>query len=104
MPAPVAKLAPPPKPKPAPPLDAAGRKRAADAAVRGEKPVLSGWDGSCHACEVYLKPQLNDPGSYEHIASTDPTIEGLSWVVIMRFRAKNALGALVINSLLLTNW
>jgi hypothetical protein len=64
--------------------------------VRGEKPMMSGWDGSCHACERYLKQSLNDPDSYQHMESTQPIAEGAFWTVVSRFRAKNGFGALIV--------
>jgi hypothetical protein len=68
------------------------------AAVRGPKPTNSAWDGSVPEVERYLKTVLNDPGSYEHIRSTQAVGEGDYWVVASSFRAKNGFGALIINT------
>jgi hypothetical protein len=79
-------------------LAAAERKeqQAAEAvdAVRGTKPVNSGWDGSIYCVESYLKRALNDPDSYQHVSTTVPVAVGPYWVVDSIFRAKNGFGAL----------
>jgi hypothetical protein len=76
---------------------AAGSPPDALAVIRGDKPLNSGWDGSCAPCEHYIKANLNDPSSYEHVGTTVAQIDGEYWTVMTRFRAKNAFGALVIN-------
>jgi hypothetical protein len=63
-------------------------------AVRGTKPVNSGWDGSIHCVESYLKQSLNDPDSYQHVSTTVPVAVGSYWVVDSIFRAKNGFGGL----------
>jgi chromosome segregation ATPase len=68
------------------------------AAIRGDKPINSAWDGSVSAVERYLKSALHDPGSYDHIRTSVVVGEGDYWVVVSSFRGKNAFGALVINT------
>ena len=72
------------------------QKAAAVAAVRGEKPVNSAWDGSVRPCESAIKESLNDADSYQHVSTTQPMIEGPYWTVVTNFRAKNAFGALIL--------
>lgn len=59
---------------------------------------ISAWDGSCKPVEDYLKRQMNDPDSYEHI-ETSYSINTLqdAMDVTTKFRAKNAYGAKVIS-------
>lgn len=71
---------------------------AAIVAVRGTKPVNSGWDGSVSCVESYLKRVMNDPGSYEHVSSSAPVAIGDYWVVQSSFRGKNGFGALIVST------
>lgn len=68
------------------------------AALRGAKPEPSAWDGSFYPVEKYLKANLKDPDSYEHVESIGPTADGQYWRVRSKYRAKNSFGALVLES------
>lgn len=57
---------------------------------------FSAWDGSNPFLENYIKQNMNDPGSYEHIETTY-TDKGSYILVYTTFRGKNAFGAKVIN-------
>lgn len=55
---------------------------------------LSSWDGSFPPLKDYLKENLNDPSSFEHVKTGFITRNG--WVEVkMTYRAKNSFGALV---------
>ena len=54
-------------------------------------PCISRWDGSHRGVTLALKRSLHDPGSYEHV---DTSRRGNTWT--MRYRAKNAFGALML--------
>jgi len=56
---------------------------------------LSSWDGSCPTLERYLKKNLKDPDSYEHI-ETGFWNMGDHAVVLTKYRAKNSFGGYVI--------
>jgi hypothetical protein len=57
---------------------------------------LSGWDGSFAALVKYVKDNMNDPDSFEHIETVFWN-NGDHVVVIMKFRGKNAFDAKVVN-------
>lgn len=57
---------------------------------------FSAWDGANPFLENYIKQNMNDPGSYEHIETTY-TDKGSYILVYTTFRGKNAFGAKVIN-------
>lgn len=60
---------------------------------------FSTWDGSHRKLERYIKNQLNDSDSYQHIETRyNPDITPMQ--VATKFRAKNAYGALMINHVL----
>ncbi|MEK7469268.1 MAG: hypothetical protein AAB074_17985 [Planctomycetota bacterium] len=67
----------------------------------GPKPTVSGWDGSVPEVVSALKNVMNDPGSFKHV-STDPPMRCMTseriycWLVHMKFRGKNAFGALIL--------
>ena len=73
-------------------------KAAVLAALRGPTPTISAWDGACNPCSRYIKENMNDPDSYDHIASTQPQIEGAYWTCAVKFRGANAFGAKVVNA------
>ncbi|WP_333597771.1 hypothetical protein [Chryseobacterium flavum] len=57
-----------------------------------ENGCISGYDGSCTKLVWEFKPNLLDPSSFEHIDTQFRKMDNYV-VVIMRYRAKNALGA-----------
>jgi hypothetical protein len=56
---------------------------------------LSSWDGSHIKLERIVKGVLNDPDSYEHIETRVAPERSGSHDFSMRFRAKNAFGAMI---------
>jgi len=61
-----------------------------------EKQCLSAWDGSCRGLVKYVKDNMNDPGSFEHV-ETRYSIQGDCAVLVMKYRGKNAFGGVVTN-------
>ena len=61
------------------------------------KKLFSSWDGSNISLERYIKSQMNDPKSYEHVKTTYQ-IKDDKLVVYTEFRGKNAFGAKVLNN------
>lgn len=60
---------------------------------------LSGWDGSNSDVVRYVKQNLKDPSSFEHVATRiTPMDESGAHKLLMTYRAKNSFGALVANS------
>lgn len=59
---------------------------------------FSSWDGSHMRLERYIKKQMNDPGSYEHVKTTYSD-NGTNITVVTQFRGKNSFGAIVLNTL-----
>jgi hypothetical protein len=57
---------------------------------------FSTWDGSHIKLTKYIKENMNDPDSFEHI-DTKYFIQKNSIVIIERFRGKNVYGGLVAN-------
>lgn len=59
---------------------------------------LSGWSGSQPHVVSKLKQALNDPGSFDHIETkVRPINENGQHEFVMKYRAKNAFGGLVIS-------
>jgi hypothetical protein len=58
---------------------------------------FSKWDGSHIKLERWVKENMNDPDSYEHVKTTYAE-NGTTISVIMEFRGKNAFGGVVKNS------
>ena len=57
---------------------------------------LSSWDGSHRATVNYIKENLKDPDSYQHIkTSITPVDKEGNHILIMRYRAKNSFGGYV---------
>lgn len=56
----------------------------------------SSWDGSVRQVETYLKSNLNDPDSYQSVEWSKVANEGHRYFVRHKYRARNALGALVL--------
>lgn len=59
------------------------------------KSQFSVWDGSHKKLEKYVKSNLKDPKSYEHV-STKYVQTGNTLRVVMSYRAKNSFGAVVL--------
>lgn len=57
---------------------------------------FSGYDGSCIYLEPVIKQNMNDPDSYEHIATTYEMKKNYA-IVYTKFRGRNGFGALVVN-------
>lgn len=68
--------------------------------LRTEKIIglFSSWDGSLYELNSYIKKNLNDPKSFEHVKTTYSDY-GSYLVVKTVYRGKNAFGALVVNSI-----
>ncbi len=60
------------------------------------KRQFDSWDGSHTKLKQYVKNQMNDPKSFEHV-KTEYADKGDYIYLEMSFRGKNALGALVLN-------
>ncbi|WP_139166598.1 hypothetical protein [Epilithonimonas hungarica] len=60
-----------------------------------EKECISGYDGSCKNLVRFVKPNLPDPSSFEHIDTAFKRMDDYV-LVIMKYRTKNTYGALVI--------
>jgi hypothetical protein len=57
---------------------------------------FSGWNGCHYNLEKYVKDNMNDPDSYQHI-ETRYSDEGEYLLVATKFRGNNAFGGKVIN-------
>lgn len=62
-----------------------------------EKNCFSSWDGSHRELVKLVKANMNDKKSFEHEETTYTTLDNYA-VVVMKFRGKNALGNMVLNS------
>jgi hypothetical protein len=72
-------------------------KQKAYAAVCGEKPAISPWDGEVIGLESTLKETANDPDSIDVEKCTDPVLtEKACWLVSCNVRGKNGFGALIL--------
>lgn len=71
-------------------------KQAADRKEEIEK-QFSAWDGAHTNLERYIKKNMNDPDSYEHIETNYWDMKD-HLVVMTKFRGKNAFGGKVINT------
>jgi hypothetical protein len=75
-------------------------KKAAYAAVCGEQPTVSGWDGALIGLESALKETANDPDSIDVKNCTQPGLSGDNcWVSTCDVRGKNAFGAKILRRL-----
>jgi uncharacterized protein (DUF736 family) len=64
---------------------------------------LSGWDGSHRATVNYVKKNLRDPESYQHIETRiTPVDKDGNHTLVMQYRAKNGFGGYVPGSVLVT--
>jgi len=59
---------------------------------------FSGYDGSHHNLERFIKQSMNDPDSYEHV-STRYWDQGENIVIVTSFRGTNAFGGKVVNTI-----
>ena len=73
------------------------RERRAAERQKKIKEQFSGWDGSHRNLERYIKENMLDPKSYDHV-ETVYWDKGTYIIVKTTFRGKNAFGGLVINS------
>jgi hypothetical protein len=62
------------------------------------KKQFSSWDGSHRGVEKYIKNQMNNPKSYEHV-ETSFTDYGNYLLVFTKFRGENAFGGTVTNTI-----
>ena len=60
--------------------------------------LFSSWDGSLKTLVSVVKTSMNDPKSFEHVETTC-TDNGTDLTVRMVFRGKNALNAIVLNTI-----
>lgn len=69
-------------------------------AQRAEKiqKLFNAWDGSLYALVKYTKKSMNDAKSFEHV-ETRFSDNGTNLTVWMKFRGKNMLGAMVLNTI-----
>lgn len=63
------------------------------------KECFSAWDGSHRKLERWVKNNMNDPSSYEHI-ETRYVDNTTSIGIIMKFRGKNAFGGKVVTTVI----
>jgi hypothetical protein len=80
------------KAKPQPPTKTAAQLR--EEQIEGQFTL---WDGSHRGLTKYLKANMNDPRSYDHIETTYWD-KGDHLIIHVKFRGKNAFGAVVINT------
>ena len=60
------------------------------------KEQFSAWDGAHKGLEAWVKRNMNDPDSYEHV-ETSCLDNGETITVILKFRGANAFGGKVVN-------
>jgi|GEM_PF-2535894 len=72
------------------------RQQRASEKAKGRKPKVSEWDGSTPCVKDYLKGHLHDPGSVKYEFWSEPFEHDGYWAVRVKYRAKNRLGALVL--------
>jgi hypothetical protein len=72
-------------------------KAAVYAALCGEKPSISSWDGEVIGLERALKETANDPDSIDVEKCTNPVLTTENcWLVTCNVRGKNGFGALIL--------
>ena len=72
-------------------------RQAAYAALCGEKPVVSAWDGEVIGLESAIKENAHDPDSIDVEDCTDPQLSSDEcWVFACKVRGKNAFGAMIL--------
>lgn len=72
-------------------------EREAAAAIQRGEVSNSAWNGSVYQVEQYLRARLHDPSSFEAVHWSPVQRRDGQYVVSLRYRAKNALGAMVVN-------
>jgi hypothetical protein len=65
---------------------------------RFEKKCLSSWDGSHRELVKYVKKNMNNPKSFEHVETRYGVTNGYAGIVMV-YRGTNAFGAIVTNSI-----
>jgi hypothetical protein len=73
------------------------QKRKEEQNKKFQEQYLSGWDGSFQPLVKYVKDNMNDPNSFEHV-STNSWGQGNHVLIVMKFRGNNAFGVKVLNS------
>ena len=64
---------------------------------------LSSWNGAHRGVEKYVKENLRDPSSYEHIETRiTPVNKKGEHSLIMKYRAKNGFGGMTVESIMAT--
>ncbi|QEY15490.1 zinc ribbon domain-containing protein [Cellvibrio sp. KY-GH-1] len=63
--------------------------------------AFSPWDGSHRQLEAYVKKNLKDPDSYEHI-ETRYSDKGDTVTISMKYRAKNSFGGYAVENIIAT--
>jgi hypothetical protein len=72
-------------------------KEAAYAALCGDKPTISSWDGEVVGLESHLRETANDPDSIDVEQCTNPQLTTDNcWVMTCNVRGKNGFGALIL--------
>ena len=61
---------------------------------------LSGWDGSHLGVERWIKKNLRDPDSYQHIETRISPVKDGKHSMITQYRAKNGFGGYVVEAVL----
>ncbi|WP_432799649.1 hypothetical protein [Poriferisphaera sp. WC338] len=74
--------------------DDSSGKTGRNANVTPRAAKFSSWDGSHYGLVAYVKKQMKNPDSFDHI-STVKLNEGGSYVVTMKFRGTNSFGGVV---------
>lgn len=62
-----------------------------------EKKCISEWDGAQTELKQLIEKNLHDPSSFEHVETSYRLNQGYA-VVVMKYRAKNAFNAKILNS------
>jgi hypothetical protein len=70
----------------------------------GPKPQYSSWDGSFEEVKKYLSSVLNDPNSVDYDFWSKVVMTDSGWEIRVRYRAKNAFGALILKDQVFTVW
>ena len=74
-------------------------KTAAEIRQENIQKLFSAWDGSNINLVVYVKQNMNDPKSFEHVETLYKDL-GDKIMVSMEFRGKNAFGGVVKNKVI----
>lgn len=60
---------------------------------------FSKWNGSHYKLEKYIKENMNDPSSYEHVETKYAVKGDSTLIVVTKYRGKNAFGGVVLQTL-----